>query len=441
MGENRHMIAVYAASCTPRLSYILQVLFGNVKVVTALEDLQAFPGYRINYSAEKITGCFQVYPHGLLEAASISSQSVSCSDWEGLPVFFQTEGDIPFDIFAASFYLISRYEEYLPYTPDLYGRYPHEASLAYREGFLHQPLVHLWLRSLVQQLRVFYTQLPSYDSRFIIHDLPFTFIPTYDVDEAFSYLHKPLWKNVLGFYRDLLQGKLDAVIERGNVYSGRKPDPYDTFSWLDELHTKAGVRPLYFFLTILKRGIYDKNLSAHAPALQTLYRRLSERYETGLHPSWQSGDDTNLLAQELAMLQAITGKQVVRSRNHYLRYTIPGTYRQLIAAGIRDEYSMGYGAVNGFRASYTLPYPWYDLEREQVTDLMIHPFCFMEATAFFSLGYGAEQAGQELQYYHDAVKEVNGVFITLFHNHFLTEQPQWIAWRQMYARFLAQNFG
>ena len=133
-------------------------------------------------------------------------------------------------------------------------------------------------------------------------------------------------------------------------------------------------------------------------------------------------------------------KPIVLSRNHYLRFTIPHTYRRLIDAGITDDYSMAYGGVNGFRASYALPYRWYDLEKETVTNLVVHPFCFMEATSFFNQGFTAAQAGEEMQYYYDAVKSVNGEFITLFHNHFLTEQVEWVEWRGMYERFLERNF-
>ena len=102
---------------------------------------------------------------------------------------------------------------------------------------------------------------------------------------------------------------------------------------------------------------------------------------------------------------------------------------------------MAYGTINGFRASYTLPHRWYDLEKETMTMLTIHPFCFMEANSFFEQGYSAEQAGEEMQYYHDVVKKVNGEFIILFHNHFLTEQLEWVEWRKMYERFLQNNFG
>ena len=430
-------ILVYALHVSNRLSYIISILFPDALVTGSKEQFINFSGVRINYSSEKMRDdSLWIVPYGLLDENEIKSQTIDCFEWEGVKVFFKTAGDLPFDLFSAAFYVLSRYEEYLPHKLDEYGRYAHENSLAYKEDFLKLPLVNLWMQAFGREM-----QKRKYYSKFKIQNSKFSFVPTYDIDIAYSYLHKPLWKNIFGFYRDLLQGKFEQVMERGNVYSGRKPDPFDVFEWMDGLHTKYHLDPVYFFLTIVKRGQYDKNLSAGSKTLQTLYKRLAGRYITGVHPSWQSGTDMWLLEKEIQTLRGIIQKPITLSRNHYLRFTIPHTYRRLIAAGITDDYSMAYGGVNGFRASYALPYKWYDLEQESVTALTIHPFCFMEATSFFNQGYTAEQAGEEIQYYHDTVKDVNGVFITLFHNHFLTEQPEWIEWRKMYENFLGRNFG
>ena len=430
-------VLVYSAQMDVRLSYILDIIFSGHFLLTDSRDaFAAFDGIKINYSREQTNDrALWIVPYGLLSGSAINEQDISCFVWHDLKVFFATRGDLPFDIFSASFYLLSRYEEYLPYEPDDYGRYWHINSIAYKNDFLRVPLVNLWLQIFQD---IISKRFPG--SLFTMNHAPFSFVPTYDVDIAYSYLYKPLWKNVAGFYRDLFQGKLEQVIERGNVYSGRAKDPFDTFDWINDLHNKHHLNPVYFLLTIIERGEYDKNLPARSKALRELYKRLSAKYTCGLHPSWQSGSVAHLLKDELTMLETIAGRAIHISRNHYLRFSVPHTYRRLIDAGITDDYSMAYGTINGFRASYTLPYRWYDLQNETVTSLIIHPFCFMEANSFFEQGYSATQAGEEMQYYFEMVRKVNGEFITLFHNHFLTQQPMWIAWREMYAQFLENNF-
>jgi hypothetical protein len=440
------VLLIYTNHITQRFQYITHTLLGNNILLTdSKEALLVHVDLKINYSTERLDDdALWINPSGLLVETGISKQYIDCFEWNKLKVFFKTEGDIPFDIFAASFYLITRYEEYLPHQSDEYGRYAHTSSLAYKENFLQLPLVNLWLKELETVLlqRDLKGKSEKANTRpFTFLHSTFTYIPTYDIDIAFSYLHQPLWKNVLGFYRDLLKGDLDKVVERASVYSGRQKDPFDEFDWLDNLHQQYNLQPVYFFLTILKRGQYDKNIAASSKALQQLYRSLSLKYTTGLHPSWQSGTEEWLLQQETETLQKIIQRPVQLSRNHYLRFTLPHTYRRLIEAGICHDYSMAYGSINGFRASYTLPYQWFDLEKETITKLIVHPFCFMEASSYFEQKYAAEQAAEEIQYYHDIVKSVNGEFITLFHNHFLTQQPQWLLWRNMYEAFLKNNFG
>lgn len=448
------VLLIYTNHTTTRLQYIVNTLFGNEgKLTDSLEIFLQYEGAKINYSDNRFgDDLFWIRPYGLLSEEGITQQNTACFEWKGWQVFFKTTGDIPFDIFSASFYLVSRYEEYLVHKLDEYDRYAYTNSLAYKENFLHLPLVNLWMKELVKILQQKYNSTPVSGSSF-------TFLPTYDIDMAYSYLHQPILLNIFGFYRDLLKANIDKVIERGNVYSGKIKDPFDVYDHLDELNERYRLQPVYFFLMAAKRKGIDKNLPPATKVMSDLINRHAGKYATGIHPSWQSGtvvtgqnpmtkkeklevdEPVNaLLEGEIRALNEIKGSKTLASRQHYIKMNLPGTYRLLIAMGITREYSMGYGSINGFRASFTLPFYWYDLSKEEVTGLKIYPFCYMEATSYFEQKYSAEQAAVELQQYHDVVKQVNGQLITIFHNHFLTLQPQWLPWRKMYEQFLEKNF-
>ena len=426
---------LYTPHITPRLQYIAPlVLQAAVQFTSNQQAFAAYNGIRINYSPTAITSNeIWVQPFGLLEEQGIQQQGIQTFTWHNMPAFFQTGQGIGFDVFAAAFYLLARYEEYLPYEPDMYGRYAHTSSLAYKQNFLQLPLVNMWQLQLQQLLQQQYPNI-------VLPKRSFTFLPTYDIDIAYSYKHHSLLRNVLGFFRDFANGNLEKVTERSKVYTAQQQDPYDVYAWLDEQHRQHGLQPLYFFLLAAKRKGYDKNISPGSKGMQALLQQHARQYTTAIHPSWQSGDDPALLLQEKQLLESITGKKVTASRQHYIRMQLPDTYRQLLQAGIKDDYSMGYGSINGFRASYTLPYNWYDLQQETVTNLTLHPFCFMEANAYFEQGFSAEEAAAELYEYYEVVKSVNGKLITIFHNHFLTEQPEWQEWRKMYAAFIKKAF-
>jgi hypothetical protein len=444
------VLLLYTEQTSPRLQYttnFIQSIIGEVITVTTDKELFAqADGVKISYSNEAICNkAYHIQPQGLLFQNSIELIDIEVTTCREQICFFASQNDSHgFDIFSAIFYLITRYEEYLHHEKDSYGRYAHTNSLAYRHQFLHLPLVNIWLqdfkrRTLIDNPKSLESAetLATNDTRLSINNnAEFTFTPTYDIDIAYAHQYQSIVKNVGGFFKDLMRGDFEKVIERATVYSGTAKDPFDTYQWLDDLHQKHHLQPIYFFLLATKRGIYDKNVSPRTKGMQQLIKQHNSKYSVGIHPSWQSGDNDALLQQEKQRLERITRANCTKSRQHYIRLSLPETYRKLIDIGITDDYSMGYGSINGFRASVASPFYWFDLERNEATNLLIHPFCWMDANSYFEQQLSADEALVELQDYYNVVKQVGGSCTIILHNSFLTEQPQWLPWRKMYEVFL-----
>jgi hypothetical protein len=345
---------------------------------------------------------------------------------------FPTEGgEMGFDVLGAAFFLATRYEEYLPGQPDAFGRYDFHGSIAFRHGFLERPLINEWMRWFRSILR-------AKNPGVFIPEPVFRFIPTYDIDIAFAYLGRPLIRSLGGWIRDLLSGKIEEMRNRISVLAGYRRDPYDVYEWLDALHLRFQLRPIYFFLLAKKPGNADKNTDREDPRFRSLVKYHAAGYQTGLHPSWQGGEDRQLLADEKKYMETIIGRDLTNSRQHYIRMRMPQTCQELLALGMRDEYSMGYGAANGFRASIASPFNWYDLEQETSTSLRVHPFCFMDATARYAERKTASEAYLQLKKFHDAVKTTGGSMYTIFHNSMLSENAACKSWRDMYSLFLQE---
>lgn len=431
------MLLMHCTAITPRLKYIVdffsQELFDEPIVLTTSRSYYAaHQGPKLNYDHHEISDDeVLIAPAGLLFETGIRQQSISCFELNFHKAFFQTAGDLHFDVFSAAFFLITRYEEYLPHEKDAYGRYPHTASLAFREGFLHLPLVNIWLHEFKRLLQERFPDLRFRGGRF-------RNMITYDVDIAYSYLHKGWLRNLGGTLRSLFRGQWSLVVERWQVLFGKKRDPFDCFEWLDALHLYCRIKPHYFFLVARKPSKYDKNVSTSAKPLQELIEYYSSAYHVGVHPSWQSGDDPALLREEIEWVEVVGDRKVRSSRQHYLRFSLPETFRKLMDAGIEHEFSMGYGTINGFRASVSSPFPWYDLEAEESTRLTVYPFCFMDANAFYETQSSPKEAYEELMRYYDVVKKVNGTFITLWHNHLLGSDRRTTGWNAMFELFMKE---
>ena len=429
---------LYAHTITARLEYIIDFIGNEIlaEIITLTTDKEKFRQYtreKINYSNQPITNEeFRIEPVGLLFENTIEDQHLQCFEYYFLKAFYKTEGDFPFDVFAATFYLISRYEEYLPHKKDMYGRFAHEESIAFKQGFLSQPMVNTWLLELRKALK---NQFPS----LMFRHRSFKFIPTYDIDIAWSYRNKGFLRNAGGFFKSIQSRKWQEANDRIEVLQEKKKDPFDCYEWLDALHLYCRLRPYYFFLLAEKTKGYDKNISPRKKALQQLIAYQSSKGTVGIHPSWQSGDDQKLLKQEIGWMEFIIDQPIYYSRQHYIRLTLPETYRRLMSLGITKDFSMGYGSINGFRASVASSFYWFDLEKNEKTSLLLYPFCFMDANSFYEQQLTPREAFEELMHYYNSVKKVQGMMVTIWHNNFLGTDPQYKGWREVYEIFLKEE--
>jgi hypothetical protein len=429
---------LYSELITPRVEYMAHWLgnyfFGEPLIVyTNPNELQE-GALIINYSGRPLLlPCYQIIPEGLLFETTVTKRNPSLSNPGKFPIFFSQASGHPFDILSAVFYLISRYEEYLPHQKDEYGRYAHSNSLAYKYDFLNRPLVDEWMEDLKEKLNQVFPRLPFIQRTF-------TYTPTYDVDIAWSYLNKGFIRTAGGFLKQLFSGKWQLANDRLRVLKGINADPFDVFEGLEGLHNKFHLHPVYFFLLAPKQKGYDKNISPYSMGYQQLIKNVAAKYKTGIHLSWQAHSDPASMKQEKKLLENNIAAVITANRMHYLKFDLPETFEQLETLGIKEDYSMGYGSINGFRASTCTPYLWYNLSKEATSALTVFPFAYMEANSIFEQKDDPKTALNELQHYHDVIKKVGGDFITIFHNHLMGNSIEGRKWWQVYELFLENNF-
>jgi hypothetical protein len=242
-----------------------------------------------------------------------------------------------------------------------------------------------------------------------------------------------------GCFSSVLKGEWANVGERVAVLRNNQKDPFEAYEWLDALHLYCRMKPYYFFLLAEKAKGYDKNISPSNKQLQQLIAYHAARDKVGIHPSWQTGDDGRLLKEEIGWLEFITGQKPKYSRQHYIRFHLPGSMEKLIDVGIEKDFSMGYGDINGFRASIASSFKWFNLSKNETSSLVLFPFCFMDANAFYEQKLTAQQAFSELMQFYYAVKKVNGMLITIWHNNFLGGEKIFKPWKNVYELFLKEE--
>ena len=425
------MILVYTHKITPRVRYTFKHIFTrtlllNVDFTTKVEEFVAHNGPKLSYAKNALGNELFIKSNDLLFEQGVNDLEIKILKWDNIPCFFSTnlKSTIPFDIFAASFYLISRYEEYLPHVKDVHGRYTAEQSIAFKQGFLEKPVIDIWAYKFLEILKERFPEY-SYQKR------SYNFISTIDIDNAFAYKYKSLIRSVGGFMNDLVKFKIFDVWNRFAVVFNIKNDPFDTFDKILRLKKEYKVKTIFFFL-IGDYTTFDTNVSASKNSFRLLIKEMVDYAIVGLHPSYFSMQNTSILKKEKERLESITNMPTKRSRQHYLRFNLPETYQNLIDLEIEEDYSMGYASNVGFRASTCTPFYFYDLDFEIQTPLKVFPFALMDTTLNDYMKLTPRQSLGRIRDLKNEVKAVNGTFITLFHNESLSNYLRWKGWKRLY---------
>lgn len=425
-------IQIYTESTTPRLIYSLDLIFKtilNISYTITSDPDREKP--LINYSDNRSVGGIFIKPEGLLFESGIRKQDIWIAHLDGLPLFFQQPPEAGFfiDIFSFAFYMVTRYEEYLPFTRDEHGRFAAESSLAYKHSFINKPVVDIWVQRFAKTISILYPEIrykkPDFESML-----------TLDIDQPYAYRAKGFFRNFSGFLRDIFQGR--KVSERLACIAGKQKDPYDTYAYIREKANEYKCSVKYFFTTG-KKSKYDHNPSPFRPCYKRLIKKISSENSIGLHPSYRSNNDKDQLLSEKYRLEKVCGFKIEDVRKHFLLLDFPKTYQDLIEIGIENDFTLGFIREAGFRAGIARPFKFYDLTKEEATNLTLVPFQYTDSTFQQHKRYTPEEAKRAIKVLIDETKSVGGLFVSVWHNTSLSDSGEWEGWKEVFEFSLMEQ--
>jgi hypothetical protein len=433
------MITILSQQTTNRLQYackhIFSICMGCEWEVT--DHLNGQESFVIQYGEKKDLPIENMYipSCGLVFEKGIRPQSITTSQWNGLTTLFPAEvksddpHQLPFDIFSAVFFLLSRYEEYTNPTKDCHGRFPAEESCAFKHGFLELPLIDLWCVKLKEHLL-------QINSKLTFQPPKYQFIPTIDVDNVFAYKNHGVLQTSYCCFRDFLKGKKASAIRRLKAVLRLQPDPYFNLEELHSTHKKHNCTPLFFFHcgTFGKR---DKRSIFPSLSYLGVRKKISQHDMVGMHPSYHCSLKPLLFKIEKMMMAWHGEERPVRF--HYLRMTLPESYELLLKEGFTSDWSLCYSNLPGFRASTSHPFLFYNLKTEQERPLTIYPTAVMDKTLKSDLKLKPEEALTLIFHIKKQVEKVGGTFITLFHNQHFAQGFGWDTWDKLYEKVLDES--
>ena len=372
------MILIHTPVVRPRIIYVFRHFFQHrlgqeVSFTSDVGVFVAHSGPKMSYGDVPLGNEFFIAANGLLADQGVNSVDISFFQWEGMPAFFATsaKSQLPFDFFAASFYLMSRYEEYMPYVPDDLGRFKVEQSLAHNHNFLDLPLIDMWFERFVAAWTDFF-ELPPFTQQVSTTEL------VIEIPQLYAYKYKTIFRSFFEGLYDFGRLRFAKTFDRLMVILRFREDPLIGLIEQMEAFRSTAVS-FRFFALYAALGIHDKSLSVFSKKHQQELKSLSDYAPTAPLASFESTQKSQKLVQDITRFSGLIHRPIKAIRQHKLVLRFPDTYRTYASLGIKHDYSMQYPDVPGFRASTAHPFRFYDLGEEQQTPLTIHPICLSES--------------------------------------------------------------
>ncbi|HBB48295.1 MAG TPA: hypothetical protein DCZ44_01530 [Flavobacteriaceae bacterium] len=431
------MLLIYVVKIGPRLDYVFKHICGRIlgldfEFTTNLEDFIAHSGPKMSYGKAPLGNEFFVQSHKLLFSQGLEDWEIHVRPWDESVGFFASGdiGKMPYDIFAASFYLLSRYEEYLPHVKDELGRFPYTESLAWKHGFLDQPVVDLWAYKFWEQLHRNFPELQKTKTKG-------KNIIAIESKRPFEFLNRGFSRTVVGFLSDLYKLRFGRLAWRTQVLMGLRKDPYDTFKWIIKLSRSSPAHVILFFL--LGEGYtYRETLKTNRQGYINLIKYVADYLEVGLILSYHWLSNLPQLLIEKQQLESYTHRVLDSSFNDRQRVKLPEVYRNLVEAEISRDYSMYYFDQFGFRGGTCTPFLFYDLEYEVKTPLELMP---VVGKTLALHGNAPGVIEKTFNSFYRKVQSVEGQFIMIFSNRDFEPTKHNKIWRYLFSEKLMKRAG
>ncbi|WP_377887631.1 polysaccharide deacetylase family protein [Alkalihalobacillus sp. R86527] len=326
------------------------------------------------------------------------------------------------DLFGSSFYMLTRYEELVIKTRDKHNRFPAYASLAYKEGFLHRPIVNEYLEILWTLIKIQWPELVRKERSskvFLSHDVDWPLTVSKN-------LHKTM-KSMTG---DIIKRKnyllaKDRLTSYFNLHLGKTTnDVFNTFHYLMSKSESRGFKSAFYFITDRTAGDVDGNYSIQSNWIKSLLREIHNRnHEIGLHPSYLTYQNGKQLSFELKRLKKVCENEnipidEIGGRQHFLRWDPEVTWKLWNEAGLHYDSTLSYAETPGFRCGICYEFPVFNIVTKEKLSLIERPLLVMEVSLlnkeYLSLSHN--DAMEKILNIYDECTKYNGDFTMLWHN-------------------------
>ncbi|MGC8740312.1 MAG: polysaccharide deacetylase family protein [Candidatus Sumerlaeaceae bacterium] len=318
---------------------------------------------------------------------------------------------INFDLVAAAFWFLSRYEEYVTATAEAHNRFLAAFSVAPPEMY-DQPVVNRWFEQLERVIE----DLSRHRNSAYFCKKP-RVVLTHDVDLLRKYRGlMGVRRTISAMMRGDAREATSEIRMASLVLAGLRRDPYDSFDDIFSVKERLSA-PSSFYLMGGGEAPLDGDYSLDDQMVRELIMRiLSHGDEIGLHPSYETFQSLKQMQAETQALEKAVGHSVIGARQHYLRFSVPDTWYIQGQCGLRYDTSVGFADRAGFRCGWSGCLRPFDVEKRMELPIIELPLVAMDITLAVYEKLPAEKAIERFARLLDASETRGGAFVLLWHN-------------------------
>jgi len=392
------------------------------------------PGKIINISPDDYRDWLFKKPH-VQWVEGIPILSVNKKDLNTLSEQDNNGIELTFDIVTASFYLLSRQEEVINKKRDIWNCFSGKYSILNDLGILEFPIINSYTFLLKRFLE------EVFPGEFNFTDIwpekkNFAIALMHDVDRPF--------KGDIDTAANIIKGRRGfkqlpkVLLDRASQKVFGKPDTYFNFDKFVDLEKSYGFKSAFNIAALANRrhSKYDPLYSVSNPRiLKAIELIKKEGWEIGLHGSYDSYKDTDMLVAEKANLESASKTKIRGISQHYLRLECPQTWESQVEADFQYDSTLGYNEALGFRCGAAFPFYPYSFEKKTSLPILALPLIIMDGVLFHELKLDSEEAVERCIKIIDAIKAHEGFGCILWHINAWDEE-EFNGWIRVYKKVL-----
>lgn len=343
------------------------------------------------------------------------------------------------DIFGSAFFMLTRYEEIVNQERDQYDRFSAKSSIAFKENFLHRPIINEYIELLWGWIHSVAPYIQRKKHKYRI-------MPTHDVDVPYLALSLNVFQKI--------KTLLGAIIKRRNWWEFKEnlqlflkasmgdysSDPRDNFDYIMGLSEKYKLTSSFYFMTARGRDIKDGNYNIVALPIVELAKKIIARgHNIGIHPGFGSYKKLEYVENDVNLLRDMLQKFLLKinkfgGRQHYLSWEAPTTWELYEENGIEYDTTLSYADCIGFRCGICWDYPVYNCIKHEAYRLREYPLIVMDCTLWDKryMDLDKKEMLSRCVKLKEKCQKYEGNFVILWHNTSFMELWQ----RELYESIL-----